>query len=290
MRTPILKQLILKLFGNREFYGYQIHKILVSEGVKIEISRLYRVLNGMMREGLLESRWEKSRLGPRKRVYKLGKKGRNDLKNILLDAIRTVHGFYGAYLMGLLPKINVFDDLVSSFTEGLKGHGKIAYIISKYSRMNEVLLSTIQNKFPQVKLFLVKPDSVEVDLNLDNLSIMDGSYTYIPLKKEYVDLLVVIDLPKKERLKTALKEWSRLLKQDGKLVICAPTILLSKYEDPLTIGDFIEKYEHETIEKGEHFDSDFLRTQLNKFYEKIEEREIVHMSIFQISDPHDLRH
>ena len=289
MRTGDLKQIILKLFGNREFYGYQIHKVLVSEEVKIEISRLYRVLNEMMREELLEGRWEKSRIGPRKRVYKLGKKGRNDLNNILLDAIKTVHGFYGGYLMSLLPKINVFDEIVSSFTDGLKGYVNMAYLISKESRMNKILISTIQNKFPQMKIFLVKPSSVEDDLNLDNLLIMDGTYNLIPLKDKYLDLLLVIDLPKKEHLETALKEWHRVLKQDGKLAICTPTILVSKYENPLTIGDFIEKYEHETIEKGEKIDRDFLKTQLTNFFDKVEEKQIVHISIFLMSNPHTLQ-
>jgi DNA-binding PadR family transcriptional regulator len=143
MRTGDFKQLILKLFGNREFYGYQVHKVLLSEGIKVGISRLYRVLNEMLKEGLLEGRWEKSRIGPRRRVYQLGVKGREELNNILLDAIRTVHGFYGGYLMSLLPKINVFDDIISLFTDGLKGYENIAYIISNYSRMNEVLISNI---------------------------------------------------------------------------------------------------------------------------------------------------
>jgi len=198
-----------------------------------------------------------------------------------------VHGFYGRYLMSLLPTINVFDDLVSSIIRGLKGYAKIAYVISKYSRMNEVLIFSIQNKFPQFELVLVNPDAVEIDLNLDNLSIMDGCYTYIPLKDAYADLLVMIDLPKKDHLEAALKEWYRVLKQEDKLIICTPTILLSKYEDPLTIGDIIEKYEHKTIEKSEHLDRYFLQTQLNKFFDKVEEREIVHMTILQISDPHD---
>ena len=289
MRTRDLKQIILKLFGNREFYGYQIHKVLISEEVKIEISRLYRVLNEMMREELLEGRWEKSRIGPRKRVYKLGKKGRNDLNNILLDAIKTVHGFYGGYLMSLLPKINVFDEIVSSFTDGLKGYVNMAYLISKDSRMNKILISTIQNKFPQIKIFLVKPSSVEDDLNLDNLLIMDGTYNLIPLKDKYLDLLLVIDLPTKEHLENSFKEWHRVLKQDGKLAICTPTILVSKYEDPLTIGDFIEKYEHETIEKGEKIDRDFLKTQLTNFFDKVEEKQIVHISIFLMSNPHILQ-
>lgn len=284
MITSDLKNIVLKMFGDREFYGYQVHKMLVTEGVKVDISRLYRVLNEMLKEELLESRWEKSRIGPRKKIYQLGKRGREELKSILLDAIKTVHGFYGSYLMKLLPKVNIVDDIVSLFMDGLEGEDNVAYVISKYSRMNEVLISTLQIKVPQIKIFLVKPGSVEVDLNLDNVSIMDGTYRHIPLKYEHVNRLLVIDLPKTDHLEAALKEWQRVLKRDGMVVICTPTILVSKYEDPLKIGEFIEKYEHEDIERGEPIDKDFLQALLKKFFNKIEEREIVHMTFFRMSN------
>ena len=63
------------LVENNEFYGYEIHKILNSQGIKIEISRLYRVLNEMLKDKIFSSRWEKSPSGPKKRIYKLDKKG-----------------------------------------------------------------------------------------------------------------------------------------------------------------------------------------------------------------------
>jgi PadR family transcriptional regulator PadR len=285
MRTGDLKQIILKLFGNREFYGYEVHKVLLLEDVEVEISRLYRVLNEMRREELLESRWEKSRIGPRKRVYQLGKKGREELNNILVDAIKTVHGFYGAYLMSLLPQINVFDDVVRSFTDGLKGNENVVYVISKHSRMNEFLISNIQRKLPQAKIFLVKPGSLELGLNLDNLFLFDGFYNDIPLKTDFADCMIVIDLPKKEYLERALKEWRRVLNSNGKLAILTPTILLEKYEDPLTIGNFIEKHEHETIEKGEHIDKNILEGHVKQYFNTIEEETIVHMTIFRAFEP-----
>jgi PadR family transcriptional regulator PadR len=95
MRMRELKRNILKIVGDKEFYGYELHKKISALDVKIEISRLYRVLNEMLREELLEGKWEKSYFGPKKRVYKLGEKGRKELDNILLEAIKTVHMFYG---------------------------------------------------------------------------------------------------------------------------------------------------------------------------------------------------
>lgn len=82
MKPKDLKRIILKMFKSKEFYGYEIHKTLASKDIKIEISCLYRVLGEMLREGLLESRWETSQLGPKKRMYSLGEKGKNDLEKI----------------------------------------------------------------------------------------------------------------------------------------------------------------------------------------------------------------
>ena len=95
---------------------------------------------------------------------------------------------------------------------------------------------------------------------------------------------MVIDLPEKNLLETALSEWHRVIRQSGKLAILTPTIFIQKYEDPLTIGQFIEKYEHETIEKGEHIERDFLQAMLRNFFQKVEERQIVHMTIISASE------
>jgi len=218
-------------------------------------------------------------------VYRLGRKGREALNKILLEAIRTVHGFYGAYLMSLLPEVNVFDDIVRLFTDGSQGYENIVYIMTKYSRMHEVLISNIQRRLPQAKIFLVKPGQLELDLKLDNLFFLDGFYNDIPLKNDYADCMVVIGLPKLEYLERALKEWHRVLKSNGKLTILTPSILLERYEEPLTIGDFIEKHEHETIEKGEHVDKTVLEEQVNKYFNSIEEKSIVHITILRVSDP-----
>ncbi len=65
MRSKDLKRSILRMSNGREFYGYEVHKKLVQEGVKIEISFLYRVLNEMLKENYLTSRWEKCVTGPK---------------------------------------------------------------------------------------------------------------------------------------------------------------------------------------------------------------------------------
>jgi PadR family transcriptional regulator PadR len=285
MRTADLKTVILKLFGHREFYGYEVHKSLASEGVELEISRLYRVLNGMMNEELLESSWKTSRLGPKKRMYRLGEKGRTALNDIFLDAIQTVHSFYGAYLRSLLPTINVFKEIYQLLTNELKGNEILVFITTGFSPMHEMLIHNLHSQLPHGKLFLVKPSSLIVDVNLDNLLVLDGFYDDIPLKTDYADCMILIDLPKTEYLERALKEWHRVLTPNGTLAILTPTILLETYDDPLTIGDFIEKHEHETIEKGEHVDWEVLDEHVKYYFTTIKEQSLVHMTVLQVSEP-----
>jgi len=289
MTTRDFKRIILKMFGDREFYGYEVHKKLLSENIKIEISHLYRVLNEMMKEGLLEGRWEKSRLGPRKRVYRLGRKGRGELDNILLDAIETVHSFYGKYLVTLPSKLNPVDGICNLLTDEMKGTKNIGYVTPNFSPIHERMIYALHGKVPEGNIYLVKPRSVQVKLNLDNLLFLDGAYDNIPMKDGYFDLLVVVDLPKEELLEAVLRECHRVSSQNGRLGILAPTVLIHKYEDPLTIGDFVEKYEHEKIERGEHVDKEVLQALLENYFKRVEERQIVHMSVLLAFEPRVLQ-
>jgi len=200
MRTEDLKKILLKMFRGKEFYGYEVHKRLASENVKIEIGRLYRVLTEMLKEGLLEARWEKSRFGPRKRVYRLGRTGNEELHKILWDAIETVQEICSDYLSNLLPEANVSDGVRRLLIDQLKGHGSIACIARKYSATHERLMYNLHGGIRHVKIYLVKPESVAVDLKLDNVLLLDGAFDDIPLKDCYVDLLVVTGMPRKDPL------------------------------------------------------------------------------------------
>ncbi len=285
MKTADLKNIILKLFSHKDFYGYEVHKVLASEGVDLEISRLYRVLNEMRNEGLLESSWETSRLGPRKRMYRLGEKGRAALNDIFVDAIKTVHSFYGRYLLSLIPQINVFEKIYQLLTNELKENTTLVFITKGFTPMHEMIVQHLHNKLPRGRIVLVKPSTVVADVDLDNLLFLDGFHDEVPLKTDYADQMIVIDLPTKEHLERALKEWHRVLKPNGTLAILTPSILLEQYEDPLTIGDFIEKHEHETIEKGEHLDKELLEEHMKHYFEKLEAKTLVHMTVLRLSEP-----
>jgi DNA-binding PadR family transcriptional regulator len=286
VRTEDLKKIVLRMFGSREFYGYEVHKKLVSEKIEVGISRLYRVLTEMLRDGWLEGRWEKGQLGPRKRVYRIGEKGKKEREKLLLDAIETVHGFYSEYLLNLPGKTNVLNNICKLLSSNVDRKGEIAYISPQYSVMHEKILHYFQDKMPQAKIYFIKPASLAVDLNFDNLSFLNGTYDNIPLRSGFVDLEIVAEVPEKDSLEKSLMEWQRVLKQNGTLAIVTPTVLIRKYKDPLSIGNFIEKYQHEALEKGEYMEAQPFRELLQKFLCKVEEKQIVHMTIFLAHEPH----
>ncbi|MGB8781087.1 MAG: helix-turn-helix transcriptional regulator [Candidatus Bathyarchaeia archaeon] len=285
MRTEDLKKVVLKMYGSREFYGYEVHKELASEKVDVGISRLYRVLTEMLREGLLEGRWEKGQLGPRRRVYRIGRKGKEERKKLLLEAIDTVHGFYSEYLLNLPAETNVLNSAVKLLSSNVDRKGEIAFISPAYSVMHEKILHKLHNEMPQAKIYFVKPASLTVDLNFDNLWFLNGTCDNIPLKDGYVDLAIIAEAPKKDCLEESLTEVHRVLKQDGTLTIVIPTILVCKNEDPLSIGNFIEKYEHEASEKRDYVEAETLKALMQKLFNNVEEKRIVHMTYFLASQP-----
>lgn len=285
MRTENLKRIILRMFGSRDFYGYEVHRELASEKIEVGISRLYRVLNEMLRDGLLQGRWEKGQLGPRKRVYRLSEKGRKEREKILLAAIETVHGFYSEYLFNLPAEANVLGSIYKLLSGNVDRKGEIVCVSHEYSVMLEKMLHGLHDGMPVAKIYLVKPASLALGFNLDNLWFLNGTYESIPLRDRYADLLIVVKVPEKESLEKSLKEWHRVLKQYGKLAIVTPTILIRRYSDPLSMGDFIEKYEHEVVAKDEYTDAEALRELLQKLFDKVEEKQIVHMTLFLASEP-----
>jgi ribosomal protein L36 len=255
------------------------------EGVRIEISLLYRVLNEMLKENYLTSRWEKSVLGPRRRVYKVGRKGAVELNITLLEAVGTVHEYYGKYLMRLPAKINCLNRICRLLTHGLEETATIGYLAREYSPFHEKILYILCNTVPKGAVYFIKPASLDIDLEIKNLSSLEGRHQNIPLKNKHFDALLVIDVPIKRRLKNSVKEWHRTVRREGRLGILASTALINKIDDPLTIGDYIEKYEHESVKGNEKADRESLQTMLRESFKKVEATEIVHRTLILASEP-----
>lgn len=285
LRSEELMSKIILIVGDKEFYGYEIHKILESQGIKIEISRLYRLLNEMLSNDWFTSQWIKSQSGPRKRMYKLGRVGERKRQEILLEAIDIIHKFYGDYLRKLPSELNVFNKIVNFSTRGLLENSKIGFVTESRTKMVNVIIKEFNLKVPSSKFYLITKDSINDDFKFDNLLKVDGTYDSIPLKNSYLDLLVVVGIPLKELFLSSIKEWSRLMQKRSKLILISPTVLISDYKDPKNIGQFFEEYEHYKANKTEKIGLDFMKHEINKLFGKVQEKNIIHLTLLKASEP-----
>ena len=266
------------MLRNNEFYGYDINRRLAQQDMSSNISRLYGILNEMQKDRFLVDRWERSKEGPRKKMYSLTDKGREALNEILLGAISTVHLFYGDYLRSLFPKVDVFGDIMDALTDGMQQGDNLAYLSDNFSGINQFLIKSLHAKNPEGKLYLIKPGHLDFTTDIENANVFDGTYNDLPFKDDFFNRLIVIGVPTLETLVESTIEWGRVIKKGGRLTILTPSILIQDHEEPMTIGDFVEKYEHQVIEKGSLIDPEMFRSSLRSIFANVVEREATHMT------------
>jgi DNA-binding PadR family transcriptional regulator len=284
MRTEELKLIILDLLKDKEFYGYEIHKLLEAEGIRVEFGSLYRLLIRLQNDGFLLSRWQESGKGPMKRIYNVSKKGIQELDATLSEAIDTVNKYYDEYLMKVPVEKSVFNMIAKLATSDLKNESVVAYVSTQSSPLNEKTLNSVVNNVPRLKTFIVKPNSVDRSLHPENIAFLEGWNNSIPLKDEQVDLLFLTSLPRNENLREATKEWCRVIRKNGRLAILAPTVIFQNLNDPLNIGDFIEKWIYTHNQNNEALNYDFFWSVLEKSFRRIEVKQIIHMTLLLASE------
>jgi DNA-binding PadR family transcriptional regulator len=253
LRADDLKKNILKMARRGEFYGYEMRGKLEQANKSAGLSRLYRVLNEMATDELLQVRWAKGEAGPRRKVYRVSEKGEETLESILLEAIATVHDFYTDYLRSLHPRIAVFDKMFEFFMRGLESVENLCYVASSDSPMHRIVIHHIKEKIAPEHFYLVQPKSSTANLDMDGIIKIQGYYDKIHLRDDHFDAVLTTGLPPRRNIDRALFETNRVLKPNGVYGVFLPSILIQEYVDPITIGQFIEKYEHTVLERGEHW-------------------------------------
>lgn len=285
MRTHDLKTSILRIAGKGEFYGYEIHRKLQENKIEVGIGRLYSILAEMKDEGLLKDRWEKSQSGPKRRIYRTAKKGEIKRDEILTDAIKTVHEFYTDYLNNLPPELSVFSTISKVLSENLPENANMAYAATRFSEPVKKIITSLINELPKSKFYAIHPRENNVDLGINEISLVDGTFENIPMKDGYINLLIVTGNIRKDCLQSCLREWQRVVDNKGTLAIISPTALLVKYEDPLRIGEFIEQREHPRLDSEDSFDVDVLIDEMKKYFGRIDIRDVVHITVLRGFNP-----
>jgi len=284
-RTENIQQMIIKLLGNRDLHGYDIHKELESRGMKIGIGRLYEILKQMYKDGFLNDIWKQSESGPKKRIYSLNSKGQEAREAILMEAIHTVHEFYGEYLRNMPPEKSAFMLIANRLAENFVSDVTIAYVAMKSTKPIKALLSNLRLRLPEATLYVVGPRNITSELEMELLPSLEGSCHSIPAKNEYFDLVVLIAFSESEDLASCIHEWHRVLKPTGRVVIITPTALLKQQEDLLSIGEFIEQREHPSSIEEATVSGEDIQSTLENYFGKIDTDLFLHLTIISASKP-----
>ncbi len=278
VRTEDILQMVIKILGDRDMHGYDIHKELEARGMRIGIGRLYEILNKMHDEEFLSDSWSESTSGPKKRVYSLNAKGRNARETILMDAIHTVHEFYGEYLRNLPPEKSAFTILASHLARGLGPDSTIAYVSMRFTKAIQMMLVNLHLILPESTIYLVGPRDMTNEMGVD-LPSLEGSCNSIPAKDSYFDLVILPGFSGSDDLESCVLEWERVLKPTGKVVIATPSALLKNPDDPMSIGEYLEQHEHPRQFEGLISPETRIREILGKFFEIADADSVVHISL-----------
>lgn len=276
-----LMRSILKLLKDEEMYGYAIRERLQSNGVRIELTNLYKLLADMEKKGLVKGDWQTSETGPKRRVYRLSAAGKVELNRTLMEAAKTVHEFYRDYLSSLPARISIFKKIDAMIERALTLEEKnSAIVVDRPHVMNEYFTMNLCKKIKDGRVYLAKPPHLNIQLpeQPGNLTILAYIHNRIPLKDGFLDSVRALALPF-EDFEEMLKEFHRILKKEGCLFILMPHLKHDE-DEPLSIGDFLEKIEHGPEEEKEGLSEHEIITLLNKYFAKVESGHIAHTTVF----------
>lgn len=88
---------LLLLLARRAGHGYDLHRQLEAHAVCAESGAMYRALRKLECDGCAESSWAKSVAGPRRRLYRITPRGREELEE-LVGAITLKRDVHAAFL------------------------------------------------------------------------------------------------------------------------------------------------------------------------------------------------
>lgn len=277
MRKEDLQKLILDILDKEETHGYEINEQLASRGIKPHLSYLYKVLADLEKEGYIESSKVKSNLGPEKKIYRLRKKGSQELDQELKKAVSTIHYKYMEYLEKLPPHEGTLHKL-QLLLDANCGRGKEILVVAP-KVFYDWMVSKLCERFKEGNVYLVKPKSIKVNVEYSNLKLIDTPAEKLFLKDNFVDTLRAHGNP--ENFQRELEEFHRVLKTDGTLALIIPYFRVYNENSPLTLGEFVEKVEHERTKEGEsRLEYINIEPMLLRYFRKVKSHRLAHLAIF----------
>lgn len=279
MKKRELKRSIVRLIRGGELYGYEIRKILLSEGEKIQLSYLYKTLKEMCDEKLLESELSSGDHGPQTRKYRLTRQGREELGRVFGEATELIHDFYEDYVAKLPPRFfsEKFDMMMR---EAYGGRKSAALVTSEpLTQLHRRILHGLCGRSGAVSTFLIRSASIRAEPQIQGLRVLDGTMEDIPMKDQSLDAIVVVDLQDSMNLKACCRELRRVLKRGGLMFGCSPFIGLGGEYDPLEVGEFMKRTKYEMMGRA-YLDKETVKKELAATFDYVDVANLAFMTAF----------
>ncbi len=262
-----------------DVYGYEMQKILAARGEKIQLSHLYKTLKEMCDEGFLESRLQKGEHGPQTRQYRLTEKGKGELGKIFGEATELIHDFYEEYVSNLPPQF--FTERFQKMMRDLfSGREAAAMVISEpLTFLHRELLEGICVRPGAKFTYLIKPSHIKADVDMPNLTVLNGIFDDLPVKENSLDAVVVVDIQDALPLKACCREFRRVLKSGGTMFGCAPFMGLGGTSDPLDVGEFMKRVKFSSSGKP-YLDRETLKKALGETFDYVDVASMAYVTGF----------
>ncbi|MHA1903746.1 MAG: PadR family transcriptional regulator [Candidatus Thorarchaeota archaeon] len=223
-----MRSQILLILDKQPSHGYELRRILKHSVGDIEITKLYRWLREMEKEGLVESSKKAGPHGPSRRVYRMGPRGRRHLEETLGYALSIVLHFYDAfreYAIDEITKQNPAFEvevatgpiLVSVVSPLMLGDRGFVDIITKRTGKKRLHVLGETGIWEQKKTPFEKVEGTLQDIKCKNALFTEYWLLGIPLRSQLPSVLV---------------EAKRVLGEKGILRLISPFAFFDEPETP----------------------------------------------------------
>jgi DNA-binding PadR family transcriptional regulator len=185
-------------------------------------------------KGLVESEMQPGPHGPKRRVYRLGPRGENRLRQVLGESIEIILHFYDAYRHSVTSQVYESFDV----TKFERTDGRVLFAaFPRFSRHDLNLLRFISKKNENASLY-VMGDTELIDRTDIKYRKMAGEIDDIPSQNDRFSEIWLSGVPQRNILPRAIAECKRILVMGGSLKISAPFVFFDEPKQP-TLGEFI---------------------------------------------------
>ncbi|MHA2423495.1 MAG: PadR family transcriptional regulator [Candidatus Thorarchaeota archaeon] len=224
---------ILMFLDRKPCHGYELRRLLLPIVGDVEITKLYRWLRDMEKQGLIDGSDEEGPHGPSRRTYQLGPRGERQLRNSLRHSMSMVLHFYDAFRQYSMRQ--TYGSETEFEFEKVQGK-TVASIVSPFLAAEDELIKVFSNRLLEKRLDIVGISEPWEKTGIQT-SHIDGTLNDISSKSDIYMEMWLIGMPPRSLLPRIAMEARRILKNEGVLRLVAPFAFFDEPESA-TIESF----------------------------------------------------